>query len=225
VLLWVAGCTRGEPRVLIRGLPGEYPEVVYFVPTAVQAVALTIDDGPDAKTTGKILDVLAAHEVHATFFVVTDNLAGNEVAVRRMLAEGHELGHHMTVDEVSVRLPEAEFVAKFDEADAQIDRLGGTQWFRPGSGRYNSAMRAHALGAGYRIAMASSPPVDTLVRRPAWVSSFYLHMVESGSVIVLHDVGERGARTAETLELLLPELHARGYDVMTLSELDETADR
>jgi hypothetical protein len=42
-------------------------------------------------------------------------------------------------------------------------------------------------------------------------------------VVVLHDVGERGRRTAETLKLLLPKLKERGYAVVSLSRLDALA--
>ena len=219
----LSGCMRAEPRWLLRMLPGEYPEVVYYVPTDVPAVALTIDDGPDPETTPALLDVLAEHDVRATFFVVTDNIPGNEALIKRVLSEGHELGHHMSVDEVSVRLSPEEFARKFDDADRVLDEFGGSQWFRAGSGRYNKRIRQHAVDAGYRIAMASSPPVDTLVRDPDWVSGYFRRMVEPGSIIVLHDVGDRGRRAAEALADLVPKLKTNGYAVMTLTALDRLA--
>ena len=66
-------CTSFEPRWLLQALPGEYPDVVYYVPTEQPVVALTIDDGPDATATADILDLLAAHDARATFFVLTDS--------------------------------------------------------------------------------------------------------------------------------------------------------
>jgi hypothetical protein len=74
---------------------------------------------------------------------------------------------------------------------------------------------------GYRIAMASVAPLDTLVNNPRRVSNYINWMVEPGSIIVLHDVGARGLRTASTLESLLPKLLARNYKVMSLSRLDQ----
>ena len=94
------GCQHAEPRWLIDRFPGDYPEVVYYFPTKEPLVALTIDDGPDGSITGEMLDVLQAHGAKATFFVLTDNIPGNEVVVRRMVVEGHELGNHLTEDEV-----------------------------------------------------------------------------------------------------------------------------
>ena len=55
------------------------------------------------------------------------------------------------------------------------------------------------------------------------MATFINWMVEPGSVVVLHDVGPRGRRTAATLERLLPILHDRGYAVMSLGELDALA--
>lgn len=55
-------------------------------------IALTFDDGPDPQWTPKILDVLARHRAHATFFQVGSQVNGHPELARRVLAEGHEIG-------------------------------------------------------------------------------------------------------------------------------------
>jgi peptidoglycan/xylan/chitin deacetylase (PgdA/CDA1 family) len=72
------------------------------VDTRAKAVALTLDDGPDAATTPAILDLLRQHGARATFLLITSRVPGNEELVRRMLAEGHEIGNHMPRDEPSI---------------------------------------------------------------------------------------------------------------------------
>ncbi|MGD8832081.1 MAG: polysaccharide deacetylase family protein [Pseudomonadales bacterium] len=219
------GCMHdAEPRWLVRALPGAYPEIVYFVPTHAHAVALTIDDGLDPETTPAILDVLQAHGVHATFFLVSHSIPGNEALVARILDEGHEIGNHMTQDEVTVKLSDEALAAKFHEAADVLDALGPVVWFRPGSARYDDRVLALTRAHGYRIALASVAPLDTVIHSPRTMAGFIAWMVEPGSIIVLHDVSDRGRRTAETLERLLPELTERGYSVLTLSALDALFD-
>ncbi|HEY5681141.1 MAG TPA: polysaccharide deacetylase family protein [Pseudomonadales bacterium] len=224
VLLAVAACTReAEPRWLLRALPGEYPEIVYFVPTTSRAVAMTIDDGLDPETTPLILETLKAHGASATFFVLSDSIAGREVLLQRILYEGHEIGHHMTEDEVTVSLKPAAMAEKFHRAAQTLDAFAPITWFRPGSGRYNDAVLELTRARGYRIALASVAPLDTVIHNSARMAGFVERMIEPGSVVVLHDVGERGRRTAETLKLLLPKLKERGYAVVSLSRLDALA--
>lgn len=219
--LLILGCTRhAEPRWLVRALPGSYPEVVYFVPTTERAIALTIDDGLDPETTPAILEVLDTHDATATFFLVSNSLDGNEALIRRILAAGHEIGHHMTEDEVTVRLDDDELAAKFNEAADALESAATIRWFRPGSGRYNDQVLALTRARGYRLAMASVAPLDTLISYPHAMATFINWMVEPGSVVVLHDVAARGRRTAATLDRLLPILHDRGFRVVSLSELD-----
>jgi peptidoglycan/xylan/chitin deacetylase (PgdA/CDA1 family) len=219
--LAVPACMQSaEPRWLVKALPGTYPEVVYFVPTQERAIALTIDDGLDAATTPQILDVLSEHKVSATFFLVSNSLLGNEALARRIVKEGHEIGHHMTEDEVTVALDEEELTAKFDKAADALEAIAPISWFRPGSGRYNDQVLALVKRRGYRIAMASVAPLDTIISSPGSMARFINWMVQPGSVVVLHDVEDRGRRTVETLDRLLPILQDRGYAVMSLGELD-----
>ena len=88
--------------------------MVYFVPTETRAIALTIDDGVDPETTPLILEVLKAHNSTATFFLVSNSIEGNEYLIQQILAEGHEIGHHMTQDEVTVALEQEDLRQKFN---------------------------------------------------------------------------------------------------------------
>ena len=217
----ISACTHNaEPRWLVRALPGKYPDVVYFVPTEIQSIAMTIDDGLDPETTPMILDALKQHGATATFFLVSESVPHNEPLVRRILEDGHEIGHHMTTDEVTVGLPSEELVRKFHRAADTLEQFAAVTWFRPGSGRYNDDVLDLVKSRGYRIALASVAPLDTLIHDPERMAAYIGWMVEPGSVVVLHDVADRGRRTAATLELLLPRLQDRGYTVTTLGELD-----
>lgn len=59
-----------------------------------KVVYLTFDDAPAPKITTKILDILAENDVKATFFVIGQNVKGNEDILKRMIDEGHSIGLH-----------------------------------------------------------------------------------------------------------------------------------
>src|SRR5262245_42638550 len=84
------------PSWLVTALAWYSPEVVYFVNTEEPVVALTIDDGPDATSTPKILNILKQYKAHATFFMISSRVKDNEALVTQVLAEQHEIGNHMT---------------------------------------------------------------------------------------------------------------------------------
>src|SRR6188768_2551856 len=63
-------------------------------PRTGNKIALTFDDGPDAEVTPPVLDALAEHKAHGTFFTIGRNLERNKSIAERAIAEGHELGNH-----------------------------------------------------------------------------------------------------------------------------------
>jgi len=195
------------------------PDVLYSVETEEPVVALTIDDGPDPVTTPKILDVLKQHGARATFFLITDRIPGNEQIVVRTVEEGHELANHLTADEPAILLPPSEFEQQLLEAHDALSRFSEVRWFRPGSGWYNEVMLSILRQHGYRCALGSVYPFDPQIPSPRFATRYVLSSVRPGSIIVLHDYGDRGERTASALATILPELSGRGFRVVTLSEL------
>jgi peptidoglycan/xylan/chitin deacetylase (PgdA/CDA1 family) len=195
------------------------PEVVYFVETEEPVVALTIDDGPDPATTPEILDVLDQYDAHATFFLISSHVPGNEDIVVRTVEEGHEIANHLTTDEPSILLPFADFEQQLLEAHDVLSQFADVHWFRPGSGWYNAGMLSIAHEHGYRCALGSVHPFDPQIPSAWFAAHYILGNIQPGSIIILHDYGARGERTVTALETVLPELDRRGFRVVTLSEL------
>lgn len=212
----LAGCA---PRWVLRQYTDRHGEPLFYVRTDRRLAALTIDDGPDSLTTPAILDVLARHRARATFFLISGNVPRNEALVRRLVAEGHEIGNHMTRDEPSIRLPPGRFRSELAKAHHTLTAFGRVRWFRPGAGRSTPAMRAAARQLGYRTALGEVYPVDPVFRSAGWIRFHVAATLRPGSIIVLHARGGRGRRTAAALDRLLPELAATGYRVVTLSAL------
>jgi peptidoglycan/xylan/chitin deacetylase (PgdA/CDA1 family) len=225
LLMVVAAALWTGPRWIVPRIAARSPGCLYTVPTRERAVALTLDDGPDAAHTPEVLEVLRANEARATFFLISGHVPGHEALVASVVAAGHELGNHLTRDERSIRLPPEAFEGAVREAGAVLGRFARVRWLRPGGGFYDAAMLRTIGQAGYECALGSLYPYDAHLPSVRVAAAYVLANARPGSVIVLHEGGARGQRTAETLRRVLPALRARGYRVVTLSELDRLRTR
>jgi peptidoglycan-N-acetylglucosamine deacetylase len=216
VAVWTA------PDWLIPRLARRHPGCLYQVSTHQKIVALTIDDGPDAMSTPAILDQLRRHGATATFFLVTSRVPGQFSIMQRLVREGHQLGNHFTRDRASIGLSRQEFETDLVAAHRALSPWGHPVWARPGSGWYTEEMIRVLREHQYRCALGSVYPLDAAIPSATWTREYVLRHVEPGAIIILHDGGERGKRTARVLSAVLPELRKRGYRVVTLSELMRT---
>lgn len=195
------------------------PGALFFVDTDAPVIALTIDDGPHPQTTEAILHVLEQHRITATFFMVSNKLSDHETVLQRLVTDGHELGNHMTVDESSIRLSPVDFQTKFMMADRALSAYDTISWFRPGMGWYNHRMLNLIEDQDYQLVLGSLFPYDTHIPSIQFTQWFVLNNLDPGDILVLHDGPNRGERTVQLLEQLLPKIQERGYRIVTLSEL------
>ncbi len=220
------GLALGERGDGTLGILGERdPRVLYSVRIDEKVVALTIDDGPDADATPELLATLEANGARATFFVVEDRIAGNEALMEQMVAAGHELGNHMMHDEPSIELTPEEFERRLLHSGEALARFDKVSWFRPASGYYDDPMLDILERHGLRCALGSVYPVDAHIPWSWFARTWIRWRARPGAVIILHDGGKRGMRTAKTLRVVLPALREKGYRIVTLSELAALAER
>lgn len=220
VAIGLGACAAPEP---MRGISSM--GVIYSVPTEEPIVVLTLDDGPNEGTTPELGRVLKENGATATFFVVGEQIPGNEDLLRWLVDEGHELANHGLTRETAA--------TKSSEAlrqDLQLTRerllpLTGEspRWFRPGSAFYHQEMLDLAAELGYQTVLADVFPLDFLFTGRSFQVDFILRHVKPGSIIALHDDGRVGERTAEVLTRLLPLLAEQGYEVMSLGEAMDRA--
>lgn len=208
-----------NPTWVVGGLARLSPDVTYYVETERAAVALTIDDGPDPVATPLILEVLKRHGARATFFLISDRVPGNEALVKRILDEGHEVANHLTHEEPSILLPSRRFEEELRSAHETLSEYQESRWFRPGSGWYDDEMLSTVGRFGYSTVLGSVYPYDAQIPSAWFAERYILSNVRPGAIIVLHDVGARGLRTAAALDGILPGLAARGLEVTTLTDL------
>jgi peptidoglycan/xylan/chitin deacetylase (PgdA/CDA1 family) len=169
--------------------------------------------------TRALLDLLARNDARATFFLISDRIPGNEDLVEEIVRAGHELGNHLTRDEVSLDLGPEKFERELVRSRAMLERFAPTRWFRPGSGWYDDWMVEIAERHGYRIVLGSVYPIDAQLHWSWLAYRFIVWRARPGAIVILHESGGRAERTLRTLGKVLPELRRRGHRMVTLSEL------
>lgn len=196
-----------------------------------KVLTLTFDDGPDAKYTPEILDILKAKKVPATFFVVGVNVEQNPSLIRREYQEGHLIGNH-TYSHPNVALISAERMRLELSATLRlIEHATGraTSLFRP---PYNAdsepqtpeeieplrrAQELKYVMIGERIDPRDWQPNVT----PDAIISEVVTEKEQGHIVLLHDGGGDRTATVAALPRLIDTLRSQGYKFIPLSELME----
>lgn len=198
----VVGCTGGGAGLVTHG-PRDRP-----------VVALAFDDGPGEYTPG-FLRVLREKHVAATFFVVGRQIPGREATLRRMLAEGHEIGDH-TTDHV-------ELPGHSQIAGTAVRIRTATHFrpclFRPPGGVLSAGVIATAGGLGMTTVNWDVDPADWRNPGSGAVLSAVVDAVRPGSIVVMHDGGGPRGGTLAALPGIIDALRTRGYRFATVTEL------
>ena len=183
-------------------------------------VALTFDDGPDPVRTPELLEVLARHDVKATFFLTGKQVAANPELVRRIVAEGHVVGNHTYSHSGWFPLLNLRnTVRELDDASRAIEEVTALRprLFRPPFGVTNPTIaravkELRLLPIGWSIRS-----FDTVSRTPrAKVLARMMRRLHAGAVILLHD---RCPGSAALTEALLGELRRRWIRTTTFDKL------
>ncbi len=192
-----------------------------------RTVVLTFDDGPDPTWTPRILDVLARHDVKASFFVLGKEVLRHPDLVRRLDAEGHEIGNHtFTHPDLTTSSAEEQRRQLNQTQQALIGVTGRTTTLmRPPYSFSNDGLDdkawqlvqdAHA--DGYVTVLADldgkdwqRPGVEAIVRNSTPKDG-------RGAIVLLHDSGGERSQTVAALDVLIPRLKADGYRFTTVHE-------
>ena len=180
-------------------------------------VALTFDDGPRNKTTGALLDGLALREVPATFFLVGSRIDGSEELIKRMAAEGHQIGIH-TYDHVIVTdLSRADFDLQVGKTRAKlIGILGeGNFWLRPPYGIIDQSVEQWC---DCPLILWSVDPEDWKDEDVERIVASVLEHVKDGDIILMHDIF---ASSVEAALRVVDALLSQGYCFVTVEQLME----
>lgn len=197
---------------------------------AEKVIALTFDDGPDPVYTPRILDILAAKGVKATFFVVGSAAAQHSALLKRIYAEGHDIGNHTFTHVNSAEVSQEQLRLEINAAQRLIEATIGarTHLFRP---PYAKDIEPQTVDAAASITLASELGYITLamdIDPKDWMRALPRQIVDSvladvargrGKVVLLHDAGGSRTPTVEALPIIIDRLREQGYSFVTAHEL------
>ncbi len=210
------------------------PDVVERTGAHRRQIALTFDDGPDPAWTPAILDVLAREKVPATFFVTGANALGQGALLRRIVAQGSELGNHSTSHADLSRRSEAAIALELKATERLVEAYTGRAMtlFRPpflGDADPDRRDELHATRVaarlGYVTVGLNVDPLDWQGPAAAVIARRVIAQVAAGTVerpaqiVLLHDSGGDRTQTLAALPLIIHGLRARGYDFVATSTL------
>ncbi|SDF19329.1 polysaccharide deacetylase family protein [Sporolituus thermophilus] len=183
-------------------------------------VALTFDDGGSYYQVREILDVLREYNARSTFFLLGRWVDANPELTRRILADGHEIANHSYSHPSFSRLSADEMRSEIMSTQYALERAVGSRYthlFRPPYGDYNGTLSAVLNGMGYRALVMWNVDSRDWTGVSAWsMANKILSQVSGGAIILFH---LHGSNTADALRTILPELRARGYNPVTVTEL------
>lgn len=182
-------------------------------------IALTFDDGPNQKLTPRLLDLLAEHHIHVTFFVVGENVVEHPEILQRAIREGHEIGNHSWSHPNLAKMSDENVRSQIKRTEEAITNAIGSRptLFRPPYGSVTAHQKRFIHDElGYEIILWEVDPLDWKNPGPNVVSSRILKETHPGSIVLAHDIH---AQTIQAMPQTLSELEAKGFKFVTVSEL------
>ncbi len=152
------------------------------------SVVLSFDDGPGEHLTVKVLDLLALHEVRATFFLLGSRAARHPEIVDRIVREGHEVGCHSHWHLSAWRVPSWEAIEDIDRGYESLGRwVPPNGLFRPPHGKSTMATRRAIQRRGASIGWWTIDSGDTAEVLPVASRTASRLERDRGGVVLLHD--------------------------------------
>jgi peptidoglycan/xylan/chitin deacetylase (PgdA/CDA1 family) len=196
------------------------------LPRGSRQIALTYDDGPNDPHTLRLLEVLARHDVKATFFLIGRYVQRRPEIAREIVQAGHVVGNHTLNHPLLIFKRDTEIRREISQCRAALQDAVGlhSNLFRPPFGGRRPAVLRVARELGLEPVMWNvtgydwnAPSVEVVERRVA-------RRIRGGDVILLHDGGHKqmGADRSQTViatDRLIVRYQAEGYEFVTVSRM------
>src|SRR4051812_22857266 len=182
-------------------------------------IALTFDDGPNATLTPKLLDLLAAKHLKATFFVVGQNAADHPEILKRAVREGHEIANHSWSHPNFGKMSDEAVRRELQKTDDAISAAIGKRptLMRPPYGSITAHQKKWIHEEfGYRIIIWDVDPLDWKRPGPSVVTARILKETNAGSIVLAHDIHPP---TIEAMPATFDQLMKKGFKSVTVTEL------
>ncbi len=180
-----------------------------------KTVALTFDDGPHPAYTKKLLDGLLERGVKATFFVIGENIPGNEDLIARMEKEGHLIGNH-TYNHVKIcDMKKEDACYQVEKTSALVREITGhdTEFVRPPFGAWDPNLECSFVMIPV---LWDVDPLDWTTSNTSLVVQRVVEDVDDQDIILLHDFYESSVDAAlQIVDILKKE----GFEFVTADKL------
>jgi peptidoglycan/xylan/chitin deacetylase (PgdA/CDA1 family) len=198
------------------------PGTFYMVDTKEKVVALTFDDGPDPLYTNKILEILKAENIKATFFILGKNAQLNPFILNNIVSEGHEIGNHGYSHDYHANM----FINELIETDEVIFEIAKLHphYYRPPGGLVPKGFVQSVMKNGYIITLWSIDSKDWQNPGADKITRNVVKYIFPGAIILLHDGGDGREQTIKALPDIIQTLKKEGYHFITLSQLLQLKD-
>lgn len=193
-------------------------------------IALTYDDGPNDPHTLKLLEVLAKHNVNATFFMIGRFVRERPDIARAVAAAGHVIGNHTFTHPLLIFKSAAETRSELvDCRNALTDAIGEhSTFFRPPFGGRRPATLRIARELGLETVMWNVTGYDWNAPPASAVEGKVVRQMRGGDVILLHDGGHKGmgadrSQTVIATDHLIAKFKDEGFEFVAISDMKNSS--
>jgi peptidoglycan-N-acetylglucosamine deacetylase len=182
-------------------------------------IAMTFDDGPSPETTPRLLDILKQRNIKATFFMIGQNAERNPAIVKRILAEGHEIGNHSWTHPQLSKLSDDRVTEEINKTQNAIkDASGYTPvLMRPPYGAITARQKDWIEKQfGLSVIIWSVDPFDWKRPGSSVIEQRILAGARPGAIVLSHDIHKQ---TVDAMPATLDALAAKGFKFVTVSQL------
>ncbi|MEI6689177.1 MAG: polysaccharide deacetylase family protein [Thermoleophilia bacterium] len=190
--------------------------------SAGDVVALTFDDGP-GKDTWDVLALLKRYKMHATFFVIGQNIANNPGVIEAAVADGNVVADHSMTHASLPSLDAAGLKSEIVDTKQLIVAAAGRAptLMRPPFGDFTGKTNEYVRAQGMLPVLWTIDSNDWALQDPGTIAANVLNSpaLKPGAIILLHDGSMNRQMTVNALPMILDGLKARGLRSVTVPEL------
>lgn len=206
----------GDTLLAVAGVPRRLP--IYSVGTDEKKVAISFDAAWGAEYTEQLLATLRKYNIKTTFFLCGFWIDKYPEMVKKIAAEGHELGNHTATHPHLNGLSREEIAEELSKVHRQIKDLTGQNafLFRPPFGEYSNKVIEVAEELGYKTIQWSVDSLDWRDVTPEYIFERVTGQMHKGAIVLFHN---NATSTPRALAPILEKLQADGYQIVPISQL------